>query len=174
MKKEVNRRRFEVEKVQEQHDSSGQIQPWFPLFIPLENKKVLVFGGGTIAKRRINTLLPFGAAIKVIAPELYEELVKNESLTICRRGYRKGDCSGADLVVAATDNPAVNREIAEECAELGIPVSVADRKELCTFYFPGIVRTGNLVIGLTASGEDHEGVRRAVQKLRLSIDEILK
>ena len=119
-------------------------------------------------------MLPFGAAIEVIAPEFQEELLGIESLSLIHREYSKGDCCGAELVIAATDKPAVNREIAEECARLGIPVSVVDKKELCTFYFPGIVRRDNLVIGLTASGEDHEGVKRAVQKLRLSIDDILE
>lgn len=166
----------------EQQSSQKQIQeaagkgtcPWFPLFISLENKNVMVFGGGNIAKRRILTLQPFGTAIKVIAPEIDEGILESESLTIIKRGYRKGDCYGAYLVIAATDKASVNREIAEECSELGIPVSVADSKELCTFYFPGIVRKDNMVMGLTASGEDHEGVKRAVKKLRLCIDEILE
>ncbi|HWQ30325.1 MAG TPA: NAD(P)-dependent oxidoreductase [Negativicutes bacterium] len=182
MKKDVNSLLDVTDKEKEQQGSQGrigestgkEIYPWFPLFISLENKKAVVFGGGKIAKRRILSLQPFGAAIKVIAPEIHEELLRNESLSIIQREYRNGDCCGADLVIAATDKTAVNHEIAEECRVLGIPVSVADSKELCTFYFLGIVRKDNLVIGLTASGEDHEGVKRAVQKLQLHIDEILK
>ncbi|MCM1565954.1 MAG: precorrin-6A reductase [Dehalobacter sp.] len=152
-------------------------QLWFPLFVPLQNKKIVVFGGGKIATRRIRTLLPFNADMTVITPELVpelkQELAGNEKVTLLCRKYQKGDCNGADLVLAVTNETQVNRQIAEECTRYGIPVSVADRKELCTFYFPAVVRKGNVVIGLTASGEDHTKAKKTAEKLRLYMNEHL-
>ncbi|XCH78995.1 MAG: precorrin-6A reductase [Candidatus Dehalobacter alkaniphilus] len=152
-------------------------QPWFPLFVSLQNKKIVVFGGGKIAARRIRTLLPFDANITVITPELIpelqQELAINQKVTLFCRKYQEGDCVGADLVLAATSESQANRQIAEECSRYGIPVSVADRKELCTFYFPAVVRKGNMVIGLTASGEDHAKVKKTAEKLRLYMNELL-
>ncbi|UWG98187.1 precorrin-6A reductase [Dehalobacter sp. DCM] len=155
-----------------------QEHPWFPLFISLENKKIVIFGGGKIAARRIRTLLQFKASITVIAPEIIPELEAdlaiNETCSVYRRHYTEGDCQGACLVLAVTSDSHVNRQIAEECTRHGIPISVADAKELCTFYFPAVIRRGNMVIGLTASGEDHRGVRKAADKLRLHVDELLE
>lgn len=155
-----------------------QDHPWFPLFVSLENKRIVVVGGGRIAARRIRTLLQFNTDITVIAPELVpelqEELAGNIKITSCCRKYVEGDCLGADLVLAATSDTQVNRQIAEECTRHKIPVSVADAKELCTFYFPAVIRRGNMVIGLTASGEDHAKVRKTADKLRLCIDELLE
>ncbi|NBJ15819.1 MAG: precorrin-6A reductase [Dehalobacter sp. 4CP] len=152
-------------------------QPWFPLFVSLQNKKIVVFGGGKIAARRIRTLLPFDADITVITPELVpelkQELAGNEKVTLLCRKYQEGDCNGADLVLAVTNETQVNRQIAEECTRYGIPVSVADCKELCTFYFPAVVRKGNVVIGLTASGEDHTKAKKTAEKLRLYVNEHL-
>ena len=77
-----------------------------------------------------------------------------------------GDCKGADLVLAATNQREVNHAVFEECEEYGIPVNVADCKEECRFYFPGLVREGDLVIGVTSSGTDPAQVKHTVQRIR--------
>lgn len=145
--------------------------PYFPLFISLEAKKVRFFGGGKIALRRVRTLLDFGAIIEIIAPEVNDELLEIcENIT--KREYHKGDCIGTDLVIAATDNPLVNEEIAKECKLLNIPISVASDKDLCTFFFPAIIKNEDIVIGLTSSGKDHKKLKVTTDKIRrLFLDE---
>jgi len=148
--------------------------PYFPLFVPLKGKKVKVFGGGAVAGRRITTLLDFGASLEVIAPEISAEIRQKPGIGIQQRPYAENDCLAADLVIAATDNSAVNRAIAQECQQYNIPVSVADNQDLCTFFFPAIVNKDNLVIGLTSSGQDHGSVKRTAQKIRGMLEETSK
>lgn len=147
-------------------------RPYFPIFIDLTDKKILVAGGGTIALRRVRTLLKFGADIRVIAPELCEELTRMEEegkITAEHREYRSGDIGGARIVLAATDDHEVNRQIWEECRAAGVTVNVADDKSLCDFYFPSVVMTDDTVIGINCGGMDHGKVKET----RLKIEKTL-
>ena len=146
-------------------------RPYFPMFIDLTDKKILVTGGGTIALRRIRTLLKFRADIRVIAPELCEELAQLESegkISAERREYRTSDIDGVYIVLAATDDHEVNRRIWEECRAAGVTVNVADDRSLCDFYFPSIVMTEDTVIGINCGGEDHAKVKET----RIKIEEM--
>lgn len=142
---------------------------YFPLFLALEGKKAMIFGGGPIALRRIRTLLEFGPRLTVVAPEVAPEmmaLAEHKKLTWLPRPYEPGDTEGAALVAAATNCREVNRAIGLECAARRIPVSVADRKEECTFYFPGVVALEHAVIGVCAGGRDHRLARRLTEAIR--------
>lgn len=146
-------------------------RPYFPMFIDLTDKKILVAGGGTIALRRVRTLLKFGADIRVIAPEVCGELAQMEEerkITAEHRGYRAGDICGAQIVLAATDDREVNRKIREECRAAGILVNVADDKSLCDFYFPSVVMTDEAVIGINSGGTDPS----ITKKLRREIEDM--
>ena len=141
------------------------------MFIDLTDKKILVAGGGTIALRRIRTLLKFKADIRVIAPELCEELAQLEEegkIAAERREYRTSDIDGVQIVLAATDDHEVNRRIWEECRAAGVTVNVADDRSLCDFYFPSIVMTEDTVIGINCGGEDHAKVKET----RIKIEEM--
>lgn len=145
------------------------------MFINIADKKILVAGGGTIALRRIRTLLKFGADIHVIAPELCEELTQLEEegkIKAEHREYRTGDIRGAQIVLAATDDHEVNRKIWEECRAAGIIVNAADDKKLCDFYFPSVVMTDEAVIGINSGGADPsitKKIRRKIEKMFTSI-----
>ena len=146
-------------------------RPYFPMFIDLTDKKILVAGGGTIALRRIRTLLKFRADIRVIAPELCEELAQLEEggkIAAERREYCTPDIDGVQIVLAATDDHEVNRRIWEECRAAGVTVNVADDRSLCDFYFPSIVMTEDTVIGVNCGGEDHAKVKET----RIKIEEM--
>lgn len=148
-------------------------RPYFPMFIDLTGKNIMVAGGGTIALRRVRTLLKFGADIHVVAPELCEELSQMEKegkITAEYREYRTGDIDGARIVLAATDDHEVNRRIWEECQASGIIVNVADDKSLCDFYFPSVVMTDDTVIGINCGGMDHAKVKET----RIRIEKALR
>ena len=130
---------------------------------------IIVVGAGRIAKRRIETLLQFVPSLTVIAPEVHPDLLPLEAagkLRVLRKSYISVDLDGADLVLAATNSPEVNDEVWRDCRSLGIPVNVSSDKNKCDFYFPGIARRGNVVIGVTSGGEDHAEAKRLVLKLR--------
>lgn len=144
-------------------------QSYFPLFISLKDKNIKVFGGGKIAGRRIKTLLNFSNSIKVIAPKISSEiqsLLDEGKLKVEFRGYENGDCSNADMVLALTNSRDVNHEIYKECKNLGIHYSIGDKKEECSFYFPGVVKKENLVIGVTASGSNHTLAKNIVKNIK--------
>ena len=147
---------------------------FFPVFIDLSKKQILVVGAGKIASRRLKTLLDFAGRITVVAPDIHpdiEELKDRENLTILQRTYRIEDLDDADIVIVATTCVELNVEIAKVCKERGIPVNTSHDKSLCDFYFPGLVRKDNIVIGVTSSGTDHAKARAVTEKLRTYLEE---
>ena len=143
--------------------------PFFPLFVDLSRKHIVVFGAGKIASRRIETLTAFVQTLKVVAPELRPDLLELEragKLLIFRKPYERADLDGADLVLAATNRPEVNAQIRADCNGLGIPVNVSSDRKQSDFYFPGVARKGPLVVGVTASGESHTDAARLTACLR--------
>ena len=113
---------------------------YFPLFIDLEKKKITVIGAGTIASRRIRTLLNFGAQITVLAPEASEEVRKlaEKGRLVWRKGAYAPGLPGlledAVFVLAATDDREVNEAVRQECRTLGVPVNLSDDRKKCDFY----------------------------------------
>ena len=147
-------------------------RPYFPLFVDLSGKDILFVGGGSIAARRIGVLQPFAEEITVVAPEAdgsIIELTESGFVNWIMREFDEGDLERRDIVFAATDDKVLNAEIAAKCRERGILVNVSSDRELCDFYFPGIVRQSETVIGVNASGQDHKKARR----VRERIEEIL-
>lgn len=143
-------------------------KPYFPMFVDISGKKVLVVGGGRIALRRVKTLLMFGPEILVTAPLVEEELRELEDqgrIQIRQRQYRPEDIFGADIVLAATDDRDLNRNIWKSCREQGIPVNTADDKSLCDFYFPSVIVTEDVVIGINSGGSDPGKVKATRQRL---------
>ena len=146
---------------------------WFPFFIDVKGKKVVIVGAGKIASRRIRALIQFDVKITVVAPELSEEvlrLAESGRVHVRRGAFSVTDLEGADLVLAATGSRDVNREVGLLCRKRGIFVNVADRKEECDFYFPAVVRKGNLIAGLTAGGQDHRLVAEGSRNVRQALE----
>ena len=103
-------------------------KPFFPMFIDLSKKKVVVIGGGRIAGRRIRTLLSFAGQICVIAPEVTEEIegyIKEGRITHLKTRYAPETIQDADLVLAATDAPACKEQAADGGRGRGMRVNVA-------------------------------------------------
>jgi len=148
--------------------SSDRQPEFFPLFHNLKNKKVVIFGGGQIAKRRIKGLKAFGCLLTVVAPECDPEILeleRQQELMIHHRCYLPSDCANADYVLACTNNHKVNEEIYQECKDNNVIVNVAHRKELSDFYFPGLVVQGDLVVGITAGGRNHRLAKEVTSKI---------
>lgn len=145
-------------------------KPYFPMFIDLSDKNIVVVGGGNIATRRVKTLLSFTRNIRVIAPKVTMEMMelgKAGYVELITRPVKRTDFGMAYMVIAATNDWKLNDEIYRVCKEEGIYVNIADDKSKCDFYFPGIYMKDEMVVGITASGLDHhkaKKVRIAIQK----------
>ena len=140
----------------------------YPINLDLRNRKCVVVGGGVVAERKVETLLEFGAAVVVIAPELtprLSNLATGERIEHLIAPYDPESLEGASLVIAATDDPAVNKTVSSEAQRRGIPVNVVDDPELCTFLVPAIVRRGDLVISISTSGKSPAMARRLREEL---------
>lgn len=152
-----------------------ELNLYFPIFIPFENKKVLIYGGGKIAVRRVKTLLEFGANITVIAPTVEEELKCEKRIVWKKDSYKEGSIeSDVFCVIAITDDSNVNETIYKECKAKNIMVNNASNKEQCDFLFPAIIKEGQVVAGLTASGTNHKLVRKVASRLREIFGQIIE
>jgi siroheme synthase-like protein len=155
-------------------ESTGR-KPFFPLFVDMSGRKVLIAGGGNVAGRRTKVLLAAGADITVIAPEAgeyIENAASTGAIRLLRREYQEGDVTALTpfLVIAATDRRAVNRAIAMEAISLDIHVSVADCRDECTCYFPAIADNDACIAGLVSKDGDHARVKQMAEKVRLTLN----
>ena len=145
---------------------------YFPLFVDLEGRQVLVVGGGKIAVRRVRTLLEFGCQITVVSPELREKVLwkkKRYDETDLESPGNVGEASRFIFVLAAAA-PEVNEKIVCDCRKKKIPVNNASNRDQCDFYFPGIAKDGDTVVGITSGGGDH----RLAAKISAVVRQILR
>lgn len=146
---------------------------FFPLFVDISEKKIVVIGGGAIATRRVKTLLPFEPQIVVVAPEVteeLEELEKEEKITIFHRKYQREDIYDAWMVLAATNDPELNNGIYSVAKCLGALVNVASNQGKCDFHFPGVIRKDPYVIGINGSGKDHKGTAKLRKQIEAMVN----
>ena len=125
---------------------------YFPFYIDIENKKILVVGGGTVALRKIEKLTPFSPDITVVAPKICEE-IKVLNVKIIDRRFCDSDLEGAFCVISATDDETLNGRIFQLCNEKNILVNTVDDKEKCGFIFPAIASKNGITAGITTSGK---------------------
>lgn len=132
---------------------------FLPIFVNIRNRNCLVIGGGDVAARKIALLLRAGARITVIAPELCmelrEQLGEQSSqgmITHRAEAFRPHHLDDAALVIAATHDPAVNREVSEAAGQLHIPVNVVDNPDLCSFIMPSIIDRSPVLVAVSSGG----------------------
>lgn len=132
---------------------------YFPFFMDIAGKNGLVAGGGRIAFHKLRKLLPYGAKLRVVAPEVSAELERfafENDICVIKRAFQPEDLTDMHFVIAASDNREVNAEIGRICRERGILANVVDDKEACGFIFPSLVKAGKLSIGISTEGASPE------------------
>ena len=125
---------------------------YYPIFLDLEGKPCVIVGGGRTAIRKIEGLLACGASVRVIAPhaeERVEALARAGTILLKKRAFRPGDTKNARLVIAATDDPDVNRSVAQDAEQNSALYNVVDAPELCSFFVPATVRRGDKMATVT-------------------------
>lgn len=144
----------------------------FPLFLKLTGRRALVIGAGRLAESKIDSLRAAEAAVTVIAPEVSDRIVEQAAageLILLRRRFQAGDLAESFLVVAATNDPAVNRAVFAEATASGVLCNAVDDPPFCDFYFPSIVRRGDLQIAISTAGNSPA----LAQQLRKELNEQL-
>ena len=134
---------------------------YFPMFVDMTERECLIVGGGNVAYRKVMVMLDFGAKVTVVAEDICEELRKltiddtankENRITFIKRRFEQKDCDGMEMVIAATDDNALNHEIAEYCKAKGIMVNAVDQKADCSFIFPSYIKEKNLVAAFSSGG----------------------
>jgi precorrin-2 dehydrogenase/sirohydrochlorin ferrochelatase len=146
--------------------------PLFPIFLKLTARPTIVIGAGHLAESKIESLQAANAEVTVIAPEArprIAEMAASGEVTWHQRRYRDGDLAGNFLVVAATSDPAVNRAVFAEAEANNILCNAVDDPPFCDFYFPSVVRRGDLQIAISTAGASPA----LAQRLRKEINQIL-
>lgn len=141
---------------------------YFPIFLDIRGRACLVVGGGPVAARKAAALLDAGARVRLVAPELdpaIEEMGRAGEIRIERRPFRDSDLDGCALVIAATDDEAVNRAVHAGARRRDLPCNVVDQPSLCTFIFPSVLRRGDLVIAISTGGASPAVCRRLRREL---------
>ena len=154
---------------------------WFPLFINLENKKVLVIGGGKVAAKKIEKILEYGADITVVTENVMEEkLLKLENVKIENNQKIENDkakieklVKGYFLVIAATDNEELNENIANVCDSNGMLINNVSSKVNMNAMFGGIVKNSEFQIAISTSGKNckrSRAMKSEMQKVLYKIE----
>ena len=155
---------------------------WFPLFINLENKKVLVIGGGKVAAKKIEKILEYGADITVVTKNVVEEkLLQLENIKIENNQKIENDkakieklVKGYFLVIAATDNEELNENIANVCDSNGMLINNVSSKIKMNAMFGGIVKNSEFQIAISTSGKNCKRSRAMKSEIQKVLDKIEK
>lgn len=126
---------------------------YFPFFVDVENQNCLVVGGGVVALRKIEKLLPFNPNITVVSPKVHKEILSIENINIIKRKFDFNDLKEKSFVITATDDKVLNKEIYNSCKENNIPVNTVDDKDNCSFIFPALVRNKGVTVAISTSGK---------------------
>ena len=140
--------------------------PLFPFFMDICGADGLIVGGGKHALEKVQRLLPFSPALRVIAPELLPELEAIPGIAIHRRPFQESDLTPPPaFVVVSTGDQTEDRRIAALCQAQRIPVNVVDDQPACTFVFPSLITRGKLSIGISTDGASPAAAVQLKQKV---------
>ena len=145
---------------------------YYPVYVDLKEKKVVVVGGGTVAERKVEGLLMAQAQVSLISPEItkaLEEMRSQGLIDHVARKFVREDLNGAWLVIASTDDPAVQKDVYEESTARGIFCNVVDQPEYCSFIVPSMVRRGDLCIAISTGGKSPALAQRLRKELEKDI-----
>jgi precorrin-2 dehydrogenase / sirohydrochlorin ferrochelatase len=141
----------------------------FPMFLKLEGRQVLVVGAGKVGEPKIEGLLDTGARVRVVALEASQavrEWGRDGKIDLELRAYSSGDLDGVFLAVVATSSRILNEQIYAEAHRRGVLCNVVDVPDLCDFYYPAVVRRGDLQIAISTAGKSPS----LAQRIRLQLE----
>lgn len=149
----------------------------FPVFLKLEELDTLLIGGGNVGLEKLNALLNSSpqARVTVVASRIKDEITeiaaRSSRVRLIHRDFELSDLGNCDLVIMATDNPALHQQIRELARQQRLLVNVADTPRLCDFYLGSVVTKGNLKIGISTNGKSPTIAKRMREYLEEAIPE---
>ena len=148
----------------------------YPVMLNLENRRVVIIGGGTVALRKAGDLLEAGAHVLVIAPEVHGEFqalagAYGTKLDVLQRPYRAGDLAEAALAFSATSDADVNRAVFTEARDRNIFINAVDDPPNCSFFIPSFIKRGDLILALSTSGTSPAMAARLRREIEKHIPE---
>jgi siroheme synthase-like protein len=123
----------------------------YPIFLDLSGVPVLVVGGGRVALRKVESLLRAGASVRVVAPDISDEIRELPAQIVARR-FEPADLDDVRLVLTAADDSGVNADVAAEAGRRGLWVNSADDPANCTFTLPAVARDGAVTVAVSTGG----------------------
>lgn len=139
---------------------------YYPVNLDIRGRNCLVVGGGSVGTRKVKALIACGGRVTVVSPcgsSDLGDLQNRGRIHWKRREYLSSDVKGMFLVIGATDDESLNRQISVDTQTRGVLCNIADRPELCTFILPAIVSQGDLVIAVSTSGKS-PALAKAIRK----------
>ena len=157
--------------------------PYYPIYIDIEDRNVVIIGGGEVCTRKAETMMKYGARVTVVSPTFTEELeawAREGRLALKPKRYDVSDVGDAHIVIASTDDTTVNEQIAADCRARRIPVNVVDVTPLCEFIVPAIIEKGSIQIAISTGGKSpalartlKEDLQRAVGPEYAEVNDVL-
>ena len=129
---------------------------YYPVHLKIQSRNCLVVGGGSVGTRKVAMLLECGGNVTVVSPAItrqLEDLASSRLIKLRKRSYQTGDLDGMFLVIGATNDERLNRQISSDADRLNTLCNIADRPEVCNFILPSIVHRDDLVITISTSGK---------------------
>ncbi len=130
--------------------------PYYPIYLDIEDRDVLIVGGGNVCARKAETMMKYGARVTIVSPDVTDEIARwadERRLTVQRKRYEEADLAGRSIVIASTDDLCINGRIARDCRRRRIPVNVVDVTHLCEFIVPAIVEQGSIQLAVSTGGK---------------------
>ena len=146
--------------------------PYYPIYLDIEQRDVLIIGGGNVCARKAETMMKYGARVTIVSPAFTEEIegwAAENKLALRRKEYAEADLAGASIVIASTDDPCINARIARDCRRRRIPVNVVDVTHLCEFIVPAIVERGSIQIAVSTGGKSPALARTLKEDLQRAV-----
>jgi siroheme synthase-like protein len=147
---------------------------YYPIYLDLKDRAVLVVGGGTIAEGKTRQLVEAGARVRVVSPALTPNLSGLAARGVIEHApgcFKKDDLKDVLLVISATDDQGVNEEVARLAGELGLLCNVVDQPSLCNFITPALVTRGELQISVSTGGGSPSLAQRVKREIAALIGE---
>jgi len=144
----------------------------FPVFLKLENLRLLIVGGGYVGMEKLSAVLQNSPAtkIKLVATNISDEIktvAKNyPNIILIEKDFEASDIIDVDLVFAAVNDPVVSTAVVNEANQKGILVNAADKPDLCDFYLSSVVQKGNLKIAISTNGKSPTVAKRIKEMLQ--------
>ena len=146
--------------------------PYYPIYLDIEDRNVVIIGGGNVCTRKAETMMRYGAHVTVVAPRFTDEIeawAGEGRLTLKPKTSDAADVVGAHVVIASTDDQNVNEAIAADCRARRIPVNVVDVTPLCEFIVPAIIESGSIQIAVSTGGRSPALARTLKEDLQRAV-----